>query len=118
MSSLKELEKLGGFVPDKPVEKQIKFTLDGETEIDATIHIKRLNIDEYETLFLSGKDEKSKTARIISLGVMLGEGGKEKISLEKAVTLHPALASAMVSAFHEVNIPKKASHPKSDSSAT
>lgn len=118
MSTLKELKAMGGFVPDKPISKEIKFTLDDATEYSAIIHVKKMNIGEYEALFLTDKEEKSRTAKIISVGVFLGEDGKERIPFDEAYKLHPSLAGAMVTAFHEVNIPKKVSRPKTDSSAT
>jgi hypothetical protein len=117
MTTLKELKASGGFVSDKPVKKTIKFTLNGE-ELEATIHVKRLNIGEYETLFLADTEERARTAKAISVAITLGDDGKEKISFQDAYRLEPALAGAMLTAFNEVNTPKKSSRPESASSAT
>lgn len=118
MSTLKELETMGGFVSDKPVKKEITFTLDSEEEITATIHVKRLNIGEFEGLFLADPDERARTAKAISVGIRLGENGTEVIPFEKAYKLHPRLAAAMFNAFNEVNMAKKSSRPAKGSSAT
>jgi len=107
MSSLKELRGLGAFVSDKPVRKDITFKLDDDIEHTFTIHVKKLSIGDYEALFLSGKDERSNTARMISSAVTVGDDGKEKIGFEDAYRLHPSLAGAMVTAFTEVNSSKK-----------
>lgn len=119
MTSVKQLKELGGFVSDKPVKKDITFSIDGGDELTATIHVKQLNIGEYETLFLTDTEERARTAKAISVAITLGEDGREKISFQDAYRLHPKLAGAMLVAFNEVNNPpKKTSRPASDSSAT
>ena len=118
MSSLKELKALGAFVPDKPIKKQIRFKLDGDDEFVASIHVKKVGIGDYESLFLSDREERSRTAKAISELVTLGEDGKEKISFEDAYKLHPSLAGAMLSAINEVNASKKSSPRATDSSAS
>jgi hypothetical protein len=50
--------------------------------------------------------------------VTLGEDGKEKISFQDAYRLDPAWAGAMLTAFNEVNTPKKSLPPEKGSSAT
>lgn len=117
MSSLKELQALGGFVPDKPIRKEIKFTLDCDEEYSATIYVKKLSVGDYESLFVDGNDERGRTAKIIAESITLGEDGKERISFQQAYKLHPGLAAAMVAAFNEVNLSKKSSRPATDSSA-
>lgn len=117
MTTLKELESLGGFVPAKPIKKEITFTINGE-ELSATIHVKKISIGEFEALFLGDTEERSRTAKAISVAVMLGPEGKEAIPFEMAYKLEPALAGAMFAAFNEVNLQKKASRPAKGSSAT
>lgn len=118
MSSLKELQALGGFVPDKPVKKEIKFSLDSDDELTAVIHVKKLSVGEYEAMFMSGEEGRSKSARVISDTISLGPDGKERLTFEQAYKLHPRLAAAMFDAFKEVNLAKKPSAPATDSSAT
>lgn len=118
MTTLKDIETIGGFVPDKPVKKEIRFTLDGEEELIATIHVKKMNIGEFETLFLGDTEERARTAKAISVCVRLGEDGKEVIPFEKAYKLNPSLAGAMFHALNEVNTVKKTSRPAKGSSAT
>ena len=118
MSSLKELQALGAFVSDKPVKKEITFKLDGDEEHTAVIHVKKLSVGDYESLFLTEKEERSRTATLIAQAVSLGPDGKERISFEQAYKLHAGLAGAMVNAFNEVNLAKKSSRPETGSSAT
>lgn len=118
MSSLKDLQALGAFVSDKPVKKEITFKLDGDDEYTATIHVKKLSVGDYETLFLTEKEDRSRTATMISQAVTLGPDGKERISFEQAFKLHAGLAGAMVNAFNEVNLAKKSSRPATGSSAS
>jgi hypothetical protein len=107
---LKQLEELGGFLSDVLVEREIRFKLDDAVEHTATIYVKKLGLGEYERLFAARaeKDDKFGTsARIIAEAVSLGEGGKERIPVEKAFRLHKRLANAMLDAFQEVNGGKK-----------
>lgn len=105
MTTLKDLKALGGVVSEVPVEKEIKFTID-EQEYTAKIHVKRLSIGDHEKLFGKG-DDGERAAHLISHAVMLGEGGKERISFKDAYQLHPRLADAMINAVNEVNGAKK-----------
>ena len=107
MSSLKDLQNMGGFVSTVPVKKEIKFKIDGDDEFTAIIHVRKLSAGDYETLFVSDSEGRSRTASVISQCVTLGESGKEKVSFEDAYRLHPNLATAMVNAFNEVNAAKK-----------
>jgi len=107
---LQELESLGAFVSDALVKREIKFKLDGDEELSATIYVKRLSMGEYEKLFVGKQaDEQYGTsARIISEAVRLGEDGKEVIPVAKAFRLHKGIATAIIDAFNEVNRGKKA----------
>lgn len=118
MSSLKDLQALGGFVSSKPIKKQIKFKLDGDDDFTADIHVKKLAIGDYEALFLTDSEDRSRTARTISEAITLGPEGKERIKFEEAYKLHPNLAAAMLTAFNEVNIAKKSSPAATASSAS
>lgn len=116
MTTLKELEKSGSFVADKPVKKSINYTLDGQ-DYTADIFVKELGIGEREALFTDGDDDKSRMAKIIAQGILLGDDGKERISYDYAYRIKGALGEAMINAFNEVNAPKKSSAGTSDSSA-
>jgi hypothetical protein len=105
--SLKELEKLGGFLSDVLVEKEIRFKLDDDVEHVATVFVKKLGLGEYERLFATKDDKHGTSSNIIAAAVSLGEGGKERIPVEKAYRLHKGLANAMLAAFSEVNGGKK-----------
>ncbi len=107
MTTLKELRAKGALVSDVPVRKEIMFKLDGDEEISAVIHVKRLSVGDHETLFLSADDGKSRTAKLIETAITLGNDGKERIPFKEAYSLHPSIASAMLGAFNEVNGAKK-----------
>jgi hypothetical protein len=117
MTSMKDLKAKGGIVSSVPIKKEIKFKLDGDDEFTASIFVKKLAIGDYESLFLVDNEDRSRTAKIISEAVTLGDDGKEKISFKDAYQLHPALAGAMIVAFNEVNAAKKSSAPATASSA-
>lgn len=114
MTSIKDLEKLGGFVPDAPVKKEVPFYLAGP-DVTVSIFVKRLGIGAYEALFLNDKDERSRTARAISEAVTLGEKGEQRLTFDQAYKLDPQLAREILTAFNEVNSPKKPSAPATDS---
>lgn len=107
MSTLKELQKMGGFVSAAPVKKDITFKLDGDDEYTATIHVRKLSAGDYESIFVADSEGRSRTATVISQAITLGPEGKEKVSFEDAYRMHQGLASAMVTAFNEVNAAKK-----------
>jgi len=101
--TLTDISDHGGFIPDAPVKREIKFTLDDGIERTGFIHVKRLSIGAHESLFLGGADKESRTALLISETITLGKDGKEKINFKNAYYLHPALAAAMIEQFKEVN---------------
>lgn len=102
MKTLEDLKAVGAFFSDKPVQKAIKFVLDGQ-EYDATIWVKRLSVGEQERLaMLSHSDDRKGSALLISEIVLLGDGA-ERISFEDAYRLSPSLAMAMMEAIEEVN---------------
>lgn len=116
MTTLKDLQKAGAFVAEKPIKKSIKYTLDGQ-DYEAEIFVKEIGVGEREALFTGDDDEKSRVAKIIAHTVLLGDGS-ERISYPDAFRLKQPLADAMVAACNEVNAPKKSSAGTSDSSAT
>lgn len=118
MTTLKQLTTQGGFVAAAPIVKHITFEIDGE-KLEADIHVRQIGIGEYEDAYLDdGKDKRSKTAKIISEAITLGDDGKERISFEDAYRLKPPLAGAILEAFNEVNGGKKPSPAATDSSVT
>lgn len=101
MTTLAELQKVGGFVGDKPVKTPIKFEIDG-TEYDATIYIKRISIAYFDIL-RAGEGMASNTYKILTDMVGFGKDGEERLTLEQAKTLNVNLATAIINAFIEVN---------------
>lgn len=123
MTTLNELKSKGGLVPDAPIRKTITFDstdhATGATEqVEAIIFVRQLSVGEYDALFFAQDDKRSRTAKIISEAIRLGESGKERISFEDAYKLTPSLANSMMEAFSEVNIKKKSSRPATGSSAS
>lgn len=118
MTTLKQLTEQGGFAAAKPIKKHIEFEIDGQ-KLEADIHVRQIGIGEYEDAYLGeGKDKRSKTAKVISEAITLGEDGTERISFEDAYRMKPALAGAILDAFNEVNGAKKSSPAAIGSSAT
>ena len=102
MLDINILRDLGGFVSNEPVKKEIKFKIKGK-ENEATIGVLRLALDDHERIFLNEIDDKSRTARILSEVIRLGENLDQPLSFEDAKRLHPSLAGAFFRAFNEVN---------------
>lgn len=103
IKGLNELKELGAFVPDELVKREIEFKIDGE-EYKALIHVRRLSLGTHERIFLDGEpDEDSRSAKLISSAIRLGEDGKEELSYVDAYQLHRNLANAMLNAIADVN---------------
>lgn len=103
MKTLQELQAIGAFYAQEPVQKEIKFTLDGK-KYDATIWVKRVSVGERDRMAaMSATDDRSTTALVISQIIGLGEYGSEKLSFEDAYRLAPPIADAMLLAAKEVN---------------
>lgn len=107
MSNLNDLKQLGAFiVVDDLVQKEIKFKLtDDSEELSCIIHIRRLSIGVHEAIWGDGAEgsKGSKTARLLSEAIRLGENGEEKMSYAEAFSLHPRIALAMSTAISDVN---------------
>lgn len=118
MTSLKELQKLGAFVQEAPVAKEITFKSEGGEVVSAGIYVRQLGVADYESLFAGeSAASRSYSAMAIHVGIRLG-GGDEVIPYDMAARLDKSLAKAMIDAFNEVNGPKKASANAKNSSAT
>jgi hypothetical protein len=117
MTTLQDLKKLGGFAAEKPVRKEIHFEIDGK-QYDAVIHVRQLGIGGYESIFTEDGDRKSQSAKAIAETILLGEKADERLSFDDAYRLKTELASEMLKAFNEVNVPKKSSQGTTNSSAT
>lgn len=103
MTTLKELQQLGGFISDALVKKDIEFTTDEGEKVTATVHVKRLSIGEHERINNAVGDKQMVSATRISEAVTLGPKGSERITYQQAYQLSPELAVAMLTAINEVN---------------
>lgn len=103
MSTLKELAELGAFAPEELAEHTIRFTSAAGEELECTVHVKHISVGLHEEIFRGHDDSASVTAKLISEGIRLGPGGKEKLSYQDAYKLLPSIAKAMVKAINEVN---------------
>lgn len=117
MTSLNDLKKVGGFVPEAPIAKSITFKSDTGEEFNADIFVRKLGVSDYESLFTGEAVKRSHTAMAIHVGIRLGKG-EEVIPYDMAARLDKGLAKALIDAFNEVNGPKKTSPSASDSSAS
>jgi hypothetical protein len=101
--NLKELRAKGAFVPSHPVKRTITWKpLEGD-ELTFDIHVKRLAFGDYERLFLSEQDDRSRMARALCETVKLGDDGKEELTYKDAYQLEPSLARVLLDAVNEVN---------------
>ena len=99
---LADLKAAGGFVPSAPVAKEVEWTHGGET-LAFTIHIKRHSFGTIEQLLSDKNDDKSRSAAYIAESILLGDGGKEKLSYGDAYALEPSLAAVFIKAINDVN---------------
>jgi hypothetical protein len=93
--NLAEIRNLGAFVSPDPVKVKVEWK---EHQFD--VWVKQFSFGELETLELNA--EGSRSARIISASILLGEA-KEPIQYEDAFRLDPQLASKLIEAFNKVN---------------
>lgn len=93
--NLAEIKNIGGFVPSEPVKHQIEWK-----EYRFDVFVKRLSFGDVENLY--GFDDSSRSARMISTAILLGEN-KEAISYEDAFRLDVGLATKLIEAFNAVN---------------
>lgn len=107
MTTLKDLQKVGCFVPEAPVPRTIVFKGDDGKDYDASVFVKKLGVADYESLFVGGAQSRSHSAMAIHVGIRLGEKGDEVIPYELAMRMDKGLASALMDVFNEVNGPKK-----------
>ena len=103
---LAELEARGGMVDRSLVKKNItwkRVDADGKEDlVDFDIFIRKNSFGIIDSQ-LRVSDERSKSAQLISNGIMLGDDGEEAITYDQAFRLEPTLAYQMVQAFMEVN---------------
>lgn len=107
---LKQLKQRGAFVPVAPVARQVEWThIDPDTGEEVTdqftVHIRRRSYGSIERIMAASMadEDRSRSAMFISDSILLGDGGKERISYEDAYQLEPSLAAVLVEAINEVN---------------
>jgi uncharacterized protein YcnI len=107
---LKQLQDLGGFVPQQPVTKEVTWSRlgpDGEDVTDTfTVHVRKLSSGMIERLWAEAgkKPDQSYSARMIAATVLLGDDGTTELSYDEAFRLDPTLAEALLEdAVHPVN---------------
>lgn len=93
--NLAEIRNIGAFVSTEPVKQEIEWK---EHRFD--VFIKRLSFGDVENLY--GSDDRSRSARMISTAILLGEN-QEAISYEDAFRLDVGLATKLIEAFNAVN---------------
>lgn len=101
--NLKELRAKGAFVSAHPVKKPVTWKDETGTELAFDVFIKRLAFGDYERLFLSESDDRSRMARVLCETVRLGEEGKDELSYKDAYQLAPSLARVLLDAVNQVN---------------
>lgn len=104
---LDELKARGGLVDTVLERKEVTWMrkdAQGDVEeIKFDIFVKRNSFGIIDQIMQSQRDDRSRSATLIAAGVRLGENGEEELTYQDAYALEPALATAMLSAFLEVN---------------
>ncbi len=93
--NLAEIRNAGGFIPAEPVKVEIEWK---GYRVD--VGVKRLSFADVESLYTF--DGKSRTAKMISTAILLGEA-HEPISYEDACRLDVELAARLIEALNSVN---------------
>lgn len=101
--NLKELRAKGAFVSEHPVKKSVTWKTEGGEDVAFDVYIKKLAFGDYERLFLSETDDRSRMARVLSETVKLGDEGKDAISYKDAYQLEKSLARSLLEAVNSVN---------------
>ena len=105
--NLKELRAKGAFVSAHPVKKSVTWKTSEGEDVAFDVYVKKLSFGDYERLFLSESDDRSRMARVLAETVKLGDEGKEDLSYEDAYQLEPSLARALIDAVNGVNAAPK-----------
>jgi hypothetical protein len=106
---LKQLQDMGGFVPQAPVVKEVAWSRlndEGQDVTDTfTVHVRKLSAGMVEKLWAeAGKTpDQAYSARMISETVRLGEDGMSALTYDQAFQLEPTLAEALLEQVHAVN---------------
>lgn len=93
--NLAEIKNAGGFVSVEPTKVNVNWK-----EFTFDVWVKKLSFGDTEKLF--GFEDGSRSARIISTAIRLGEE-QEPISYEDAFQLDMGLATKLIDAFNSVN---------------
>lgn len=104
--NLKELRAKGAFVSAEPVKRDLSWThTDGDVEVtdQFSVWVKKHSFGTIERVFVTDKDDQSRSALLISESVFFGDEGKERISYVDAYQLDPSLAGLLMAAITEVN---------------
>ena len=111
--NLKELRAKGAFVSAHPVKRTATWKTQEGEEVTFDVHIKRLSFGDYERLFLSESDDRSRMARVLCETVRLGNDGKEPLPYEDAYQLESTLARVLLEHVNSVNGIGEKADPKS-----
>lgn len=107
---LKQLREQGAFVKAPPVPVEVTWTRrdedTGEERSDTfTVFVRRMSVGWFDRVVgvTQSGTPRSRTALLISEGVLFGENGSEQMKYEDAYLLNFGLASVLLEAFNKVN---------------
>lgn len=115
---LKQLRAQGAFIKVPPVPTEVTWIHDdpetGEEHTDTfTVHVRRMSVGWLDRVFLPGSDKsRSRTALLISEGILFGDSGAERMSYEDAYDLDFGLAAVLLGAFTKANRKEESDGPK------
>jgi len=104
--NLSDLQTMGGFVDAEPVQKEVRWQLNGQDH-KASVFVVRQPFGAVESALQRAEKDRSQGASLISMCIRLGANADEQLSYEQAYNLHPAVAWAFLAAINEVNAPPK-----------
>ena len=101
--NLKELRAKGAFVSAQPIKRSATWKTPEGEQVEFDVHVKKLSFGDYERLFLSESDDRSRMARVLCETVRLGPDGKDEFSYQDAYQLESTLARVLLDIVNETN---------------
>lgn len=99
-----QLQELGGFVSEKPVERELTWETPGKESVTFTVFVRQLPFSEFEEFAAADLSDMEKMFRFIGRTIMLdSDDGPQFMGLEDAKRLNQSLAMALVKVAQEVN---------------
>lgn len=102
MTSLADLDTVGGFVSDKPVKRTVVWRRKhiGKEDVDVTAWVRPMNAADFDALMSLPAGDPRMVASVATL-VSFGEDGSERLTPQRARLLDPYLLMALTDAVNQ-----------------